>query len=240
MKKAPTIATPPRKSEHLSLKAYPEDAKTLGELQTTRNLDSQGEAFHVLCTHFRGEVEETEQPSKCEYLSGDYCGKNAEKIKKVDANYCQACKKSQRLSQQQIDENRTNFEKALHRWLWLRDFFERVGVNVYKYHAEEEWIEQADLILGQLDAQLFELRQPSEEITSLKSELEKMAPLENDNAFLRGELQKIKRTPIVEKNIGLMLELSKKDAEIEKLKTTIGEQEKLINAYMYQQGRTTS
>ncbi|MGD6851104.1 MAG: hypothetical protein ACQCN6_03490 [Candidatus Bathyarchaeia archaeon] len=235
MKKGKKAPPPQDKKPHLSIKAYPEDAHLIEELQTTKNLSSQGEALHVLCNEYRG-TEETDV-QQCEYLCGEYCGKNADKIKKVTASYCQACKKSQRISQQEIDERTASMAEYLQKWKLRQEFFERLGVDTHKYHDENKWVEQANVILARLDAQFSELRQPSAEIANLKAELEKIPPLETDNAFLRAELDEIKQSPLAEKNAWITVENSKKDAEIKRLKEEIEQKDALIKTYMFHQGK---
>ncbi len=227
------------KAVRLNTDAYLEDSDLINKIQADLNLDSRKEAIHSICNYYRSESESEEtEKQKCQHLCGEYCSKNAEKIKKVDADYCQACRKSLRVSQREIEERTASLADALRLWQLKRDFFERLGVENPSYCNEESCIAQGDNILAQLDAQFSELRKPFAstlaEIANLKAELEKLAPLENDNDFLKQELEQLKHEPLAEKNAWLTVEIQQRNAEIEKLKTENAKQEATINAYMFQ------
>ena len=72
------------------------------------------------------------------------------------------------------------------------------------------------------------------EIANLKADLERLAPLETDNTFLKQQIEKLKHDPLAEKNAWLTVEIQQRNAEIEKLKAENAKQEATINAYMFQ------
>lgn len=102
-----------------------------------------------------------------------------------------------------------------------------------------KWI-HANQFLDKKDAEITELKRPNSElltqIDNLKTDLAKLAPLEADNAFLKQQLETLKKDPLAEKNAWLTVELSKREDEIKRLKADNEQKENAIKTYMYQQG----
>jgi hypothetical protein len=159
--------------------------------------------------------------------------------------YCRACLKAQKIAkrEQELQEFK-DLGKRMRTDLACRAeyvFFKRLDVPVDTYFDIISRIVLAHKFLDKQEAEIQELKKPIKEklseIANLKTELERLAPIETDNAFLREQLEKLKHEPLAEKNAWLTVELSKKDEESKKLKTEIAKQEELIKAYMFQ-GKT--
>ena len=227
---------------------YFEDSETLNQVLTDKSLSSKKEALHIIFNSYRDPQSAEQADESCKYLFGSFCLRNMKiekkQLPKTTPIYCQACLKAQKLAEddreieqiRQLDEQYARDETCRKE----KAFFEFLGVPVNKYHDSLSWISISYKILEKRDAEIAELKKPIEEklteIANLKAELQKLAPLENDNAFLKQELEKLKHEPLAEKNAWQTVEIQQKNSEIAKLNAEIAKQEATIKAYMFQRG----
>lgn len=234
-----------KKTVHLSIDAENEDAELFLSEQEKRSLLSQRETFHVWADIVRG-VPDSEK-EECSYHYGDYCGKNIEKVKKVSAAYCIACIQAQKQHKQEKDqEEKCREEERLRADYDLHcafNFFIRCGFSKkdFWWNHNRRWAVALEC-LDKKNAEIEELKKPIEgkltEISNLKEGLQKLAPLENDNAFLKEQLEKLKHDPVFEKNVWLNQEVRQANGEIERLKAEILQKDAVIKSYMFQQVQT--
>lgn len=212
----------PSKPVHINLDVFPEDNTLLNTIQSEQQLNSKKESFHIICNSYRGEDEQETSQLQCEYLCGGYCAKNgAEKIRKVDVSYCQACQKSTKITDTEIEKNREYLANALWRRKVQCEIFIKIG------------IQRRDISVYNEDACLSMTNQ------LLDKRLSELASLETDNAFLREQLTTLQKDPLTEKNAWLTVEVSKRDEEIKKLKAENEQKDAVIRNYMFhQQGIT--
>ncbi|MGE5574539.1 MAG: hypothetical protein ACM3UL_00235 [Ignavibacteria bacterium] len=223
---------------HINLDVFPEDNQLLNNIQTEQKLNSKKDAFHVICSKYRGECD-LHQLTICKYRFANFClreVKEVTKLKNVTQLQCQACLTAQQLKQ---EDNQIWRETHDDDYIRERSFFKRLGVPVDEYHDSLSWRVSAEQIFQRKDEQIAELKKPNaerlSEIEQLKIEAQKVAPLEADNAFLREQVEKLSKDPIIEKNAWLTTQLGKKDEENKRLKAELEQKDTVIRAYMFQQ-----
>ena len=207
----------PQKAVRLSTDAYVEDSELISQIMADLKLDSRKEAIHALCKRYKEEDSESGEPenSRCDFLvkegTGLFCIKNYEKPKKSTVEKCRVCLKAQKIQkqQEQLSEIRS-FGEHVRYDMYVRaeyNFFKRLGVpvdltknGVALFLSKLDLMQNANQCLDKLTAELQELKKPIEEklaeITTLKAE---NATLETDNAFMRQQLDELKKDTLAEK-----------------------------------------
>jgi hypothetical protein len=224
-----------------------EDLELLTKTIDENNLVSRKDGLHVWANIVRGYGVEKKQV--CQYQFGNFCTNEPEapqkKLRKVDAEYCQACMQAQKnkdlqdfngeCKQELFDVCKVPKEhrsSPFYKWGYILEYMDCLNVEieylkqpVLEFLAE---IDRAETELSQergatekLDKMLSDQIQQTEMIieSAILAEQQKNASLETDNDLLRGQLEKIKREPIHEKNAWLMIEIqqvNQKVADLEK------------------------
>ncbi len=198
--------TETKKTKQISADLNIEDFELLEKTIADHKLSSKREAFSRI---FRGYAQ-SQNPAAaivsaraeattclCEFLvDGIYCGKKPEKIKKVSPSDCKACQQAQRTHEknQRLEEIKAHGELA--RYELAEKMWQKLGVPFDK--TEFDTYSRLVFIDG-----LFE--QKDKTIAALKEEIERLAPLENDNAFLRQHLEELQKTLVVCPNCGFRI-----------------------------------
>ena len=234
----------PQKAVRLSTDAYVEDSELISQIMADLKLDSRKEAIHALCKRYKEEDSESGEPenSRCDFLvkdgAGLFCAKNCAKPKKSTVEKCRVCLKAQRIAKRQEELKAIAELGERHRsdiaFNMEYRFFKRLTVDVDSYHDIPSRITLAEKFLDKQDVEMQELKKPIEEklaeITTLKAQ---NATLETDNAFMRQQLDELKKDPLAEKCAWQSIELNNKNEEIKKLKAENAKQEQTINDYMF-------
>lgn len=147
-------------------------------------------------------------PTLCEYLSDDrtLCCKNKDKIKKTTMTECNACQKAQKT----LEKNQRTEELRLHGAQLRHDLTERMWVFELGVPFEKTGYDTFNRLVF-----------IKEKIDQKDREISKLAPLENDNTYLKQQL-------------------TNKEQEIEKLTAEIQQKDMVIKSYMFQQGQTNN
>ena len=213
---------------------------SLMNFRPQKNLSSQGQVVQLLCDAYRGMPEKsTNQP--CQYRFGCFCTNTPEpqkKLLKVDDERCQAClqaMKNKALQDEGAEALQTLFDYChvpessrsdpFYKWASILDFYDNSVTNV-RVDIEEFKKTPIGDILSENEALKKDLSTLTIEKTTL----------ENDNTYLKGELEKLKHTPVYEKNAWLQVELQKSNQKITLLEAQLERQKPEVKTYMYQQG----
>jgi regulator of replication initiation timing len=218
-----------QKPIQINLDAIPEDYALLEHLKEEKNLNSRKDAFHVICNGYRG-LSNSEKED-CRYRFGEFCLENVEKLEKINTPYCQACLKAQNLAKE--DREREDEGAKLE-----QEFYELCGIpEKYRDDPVEKWLHFMDFVDSK-DGEIEDLKEPIEEklkeVADLKTQ---KTTLETDNAFLRQQLDELKKDPLAEKCAWQTVELNNKNEEIKKLKADLDQKDIIIQGYMFNQGK---
>ncbi len=191
-----------KKTKQISADLNFEDFEVLEKIIAENKLSSKREAFAVIFKGYSQSLNPAAIVSAraetatfvCEFIvDGTHCCKKPEKVKKVSSSDCRACQqaqrtheKNQRLQEIKAHGDLVKYDLAEKMWQKLGVPFEKTGFDAYSR-------------LVYVDG-LFE--QKDKTIAALKEEVERLASLENDNAFLRQHLEELQKTLVVCPNCG--------------------------------------
>ncbi len=182
-----------KKTKQISADLNIEDFELLEKTIIDRKLSSKREAFSVIFKGYSQSLNPAAIVGKqvetatcvCEFLvDGTHCCKKPEKTKKVSPSDCRAClqgqrtfAKNQRLEEIKAHGELVKYDLSEKMWLKIGVPLEKTGFDTYSR-------------LVCID-EIFERKDKT--IASLKEEVERLASLENDNIFLRQQLEEAKK-----------------------------------------------
>ena len=195
-----------KKAKFLSTDLDIEYFELLDSLIAEKRLGSRREGLTVV---FKGYLQSLNpssvevDPTACEFLSDDkaFCCKNREKgkVKKTSAKECNACQKAQKA----LEKNQHMEALKLHGEILRHDLTERMWIFELGIPFEKTGYDTFNRLVFLKD-----------KFDQKDKEIVKLAPLENDNAFLKQQL-------------------TEKDQEIASLNAEIQQKDALITSYMF-------